>query len=66
MMREDATTMTVAELVRTHPGAVRLLSDLQIDFFCRSDRTVAEACAEVALPVEEVCSLLEQEREPRP
>lgn len=52
---------TIDELVTVWPAAMTLLADLQIDFFCRTDRSVSEACSEAAIEPSELIALLRSE-----
>jgi iron-sulfur cluster repair protein YtfE (RIC family) len=57
----DLDNTTVEELVNAWPEAASLLSRLQIDFFCRTDRSVIQACAETAIDPAELRDLLSSE-----
>lgn len=52
--------MTVDELVTTKPWSVPLLAGMQIDFFCRTERTVAQACADADIEPDELFALIEE------
>lgn len=54
--------MTVAELVTSRPWVIPLLASLQVDFFCRTERTVAQACADIDLDAEELFSLIDAQQ----
>ncbi len=48
----DSTTLTVADLVRAQPAAVRVLQRHGIDFCCGGKRPLAEACALAGVPTD--------------
>jgi len=52
-------TSTVKELAVTIPGATRVFERLGIDYCCGGGRTLADACQEFRVPVEEVVRSLE-------
>jgi regulator of cell morphogenesis and NO signaling len=45
-----ASDVSLAELATTVPGAARVLERHRLDFCCRGERTLADACADRALP----------------
>lgn len=54
------TNQSVAALVAEHPQAARILQRHKIDFCCRGERPIAEACAERGLATTELLSELER------
>lgn len=59
--RPDPERTAIGDFAQDHPEATALLSSLQIDFFCRADRTVSQACAEVAMTADELFDILDAE-----
>jgi regulator of cell morphogenesis and NO signaling len=45
---------SIAELVLEVPGALRVLEELKIDFCCYGPRTVADACADAGIGVDDL------------
>jgi regulator of cell morphogenesis and NO signaling len=61
MSDPDARTMTVADVLRTHPNSPRVFARHHIDFCCKAYRTVAEAAGDAHLTAGELVSELEDE-----
>ena len=57
------TSKTVRELVLANPAAARTLEQFGIDYCCGGNKSLAEACANARVPVEQVVGALE---EPQP
>jgi len=60
----DVHDPTLGDLVTANPAAARLLDGLGLDYCCRGDRTLTEACAAAGLRVDDVsASLAELDRD---
>src|SRR5262245_17561861 len=60
-------TITVRELAAGVPGATRVFESFGIDYCCGGHRTLAVACRELSLPVEDLTrSIEEAERASQP
>ncbi len=54
------TSKTVRELVLANPAAARTLEQFGIDYCCGGNKSLAEACANVSVPVERVVGALQK------
>jgi regulator of cell morphogenesis and NO signaling len=54
------TSKTVRELVLANPAAARTLEQFGIDYCCGGDKSLAEACANASVPIEQVVGALEK------
>ncbi|HEX8813948.1 MAG TPA: iron-sulfur cluster repair di-iron protein [Terriglobales bacterium] len=61
-----ATTETVGNIVAEKPAAAREFETLGIDYCCGGKRTLAEACAEARIGVDEVLARLERSLAAKP
>jgi hypothetical protein len=52
---------TIEQFLSGNPARARLLQKLQIDFFCRTDRTLVAACADVDLDFCDFASAVAEE-----
>jgi regulator of cell morphogenesis and NO signaling len=60
-------TVTVRDLAAGVPGATRVFENFDIDYCCGGHRTLADACQEAGLPVEDLTRSLEEAgRAPQP
>ena len=60
-------TVTVRDLAAGIPGATRVFENFGIDYCCGGRRTLADACQEAGLPVEDLTRALEEAvRAPQP
>jgi regulator of cell morphogenesis and NO signaling len=50
----DVHDPTLSELVTAHPAAARVLEGYDLDYCCHGDRTLAVACAQAGIDVDEV------------
>jgi regulator of cell morphogenesis and NO signaling len=55
---QQATEKTVREIAVENPASVRVFEKLGIDYCCGGRRPLAEACAEVGVPIERALDLL--------
>src|SRR5512145_1593579 len=53
-------TTTIRDLAAGVPGATRVFENFGIDYCCGGARTLADACLEVSLPVEDLARSLEE------
>jgi regulator of cell morphogenesis and NO signaling len=53
-------TSTVRDLAAGIPGATRVFENFGIDYCCGGRRTLADACREASLPVEDLTRSLEE------
>src|SRR5215475_9884645 len=53
-------TVTVRDLAAGVPGATRVFESFGIDYCCGGRRTLADACQEAGLPVEDLTRSLEE------
>jgi regulator of cell morphogenesis and NO signaling len=56
-------TTTVRDLAIGVPGATRVFENLGIDYCCGGRRSLADACQEASLPIEDLTRLLEEARQ---
>jgi regulator of cell morphogenesis and NO signaling len=52
---------SIAELALEVPGALRVLEELKIDFCCYGHRTIADACADAGIGVDDLVEALGEE-----
>jgi regulator of cell morphogenesis and NO signaling len=57
-----APTLTVARLAAEHPHAIPVLERHRIDYCCKGNRPLAEACAKVGLSVDDLAAEVEAAR----
>jgi regulator of cell morphogenesis and NO signaling len=50
---------TLGDLVATHPGAARVLERARLDYCCRGQRSLADACAAAGIDVDAVTAEIE-------